>query len=141
MSLVKGLERFKDRTLDKIDRVTFGTLQEAGDRVIVLSPIGDPTLWMKAPPADYRPGFFVSNWFYTEGLHSPRTHTRYNIREVNGLDGMEPKAGGKKHYIGNSVEYGPALEYGHSSQAPAGIVGVIAIELPSIAEAQARRFA
>jgi len=141
MSLVEGLRKFKEHTLTKLDAVTFWTLYEAGERLIVLSPVGDPTLWMKAPPATYKPGYFASNWFYTEGAHSPRTQVRYDVREVNGLDGLDEQAGGKKHYIGNSVEYGPALEWGHSSQAPAGIIGVIAIELSDIAMAQAKRFA
>lgn len=136
------LAAFKTKTVTKLDTVTRLTIEEAGERIVMeLSPVGDPTLWMRAPPASYTPGSFRSNWNYSVGAPDKTTSLATNITTLNGLGEMPAHPAGLKHYIANSLEYAQALEYGHSSQAPAGIVGIIEIELPGLAETAARKAA
>lgn len=50
MSLAATLERFKAKTVDRLDAVAAGTVREVGDRVVLeLSPVGDPLTWKTAP--------------------------------------------------------------------------------------------
>jgi hypothetical protein len=44
------------------------------------------------------------------------------------ISSVPVKAAGKVHYIQNSLPYMQALEDGHSTQAPAGIVAVTEVE-------------
>jgi len=142
MGFAAQLAAFRDKTAAKLDEVTRLTVTAVAGRVITeLSPVGDPTLWMRSPPASYRPGNFRGNWFYGLGAPNRSTHDGVGITTLNNAEALSSKAGGQKHYISNSVEYAQALEYGHSSQAPAGILGVMAFEMVDIAETSARKVA
>jgi hypothetical protein len=134
MTLVAGLQAFTAKVVTRLDDGTRLTVTDVAGRVInELSPVGDPTLWMRAPPASYRPGTFRSNWNYGLGAPDKTATLATDITSLNGIENMPAKAAGLKHYISNSVEYAQALEYGHSSQAPVGILGVIAFEMVDIA--------
>jgi hypothetical protein len=139
MSLAQAVAAFGTKAMARIDEITVLTVEEAGARLIIASPVGDPTLWKRFPPPGYRPGHFRSNWFYSLDHQTEATTTRVDIRQINGLEAMPRSAAGRRHFIQNSVSYAEALEYGHSTQAPAGIIAVIAVELPAIAEEAARR--
>lgn len=140
-SLAEQMEAFKVMTMGQVDAVTTDTVEAAGERLIELSPVGAPESWKNAPPATYRPGHFRSNWFYSFDAQTSQTVSEVGITTVHGLDAMPMQAAGHLHFIQNSVEYGEALEYGHSDQAPAGIIAIIDMELPDIAEGVARRVA
>ena len=45
---------------------------------------------------------------------------------------------GRRFYIVNNISYGPALEDGGSKQAPSGMVGLTALQWPSIVRAAVR---
>jgi hypothetical protein len=139
MGFAGVMEAFAEKAMTNYDRVVRETVIEAGDRTVTyLSPVGDPTLWISAPPADYRPGDFRGNWFYSLDRVSNATHDGIGITEVNNLSAMPVEAGGHVHYLSNNLSYSVALERGHSTQAPAGIIAVINVELPDIAYRQAR---
>ena len=140
MSLAAQMERFKAKAVSKMDQIPRLIIEEVGGRVVMeLSPVGDPTTWKTAPGANYRPGNFRGNWFF--GIDAPNgsTHDGVGILTVNNLGAMPAKTIGHKLYISNSVPYAVALEYGHSFQAPAGIVAVIEPELSDIAISVAKR--
>lgn len=143
MSFASDLAAFRERTVAKVEASIRAAIIDTGERVIELSPLGDPALWKRKPPADYSPGQFRSNWNY--GLDGVNITTRpeTKAREVHGLDAMPAALIGHVHYISNSLPYAMALEWGHSTQAPApaGVVGRLVVELPQIAEAAARRVA
>lgn len=83
---------------------------------------------------------FVSNWRY--GLMTPDTRWRPEARNhfaVNELDAM-PKAAAKyTHFVSNAAPYGPALERGHSQQAPYGVVGLTILAFNDIVANAARK--
>jgi hypothetical protein len=141
MSLAAQIAAFKAKTMDRIDVVTRLTVEDVGGRLIELSPVGDPSLWQRLPSKDYHPGNFRGNWFYSLDQQVSLTHDGVGITEVVSIGELPVKAGGHKHFIQNSTIYGPALEMGHSTQAPAGVIAIAAIEMPNIAEAAARRVA
>lgn len=107
------------------DDVVSGSILEAGQRLITRSPVDT--------------GQFADNWFY--GLEAPdtRTHGPTGERAINNLEEMPKKTSGFVHFLSNSIPYGPELERGSSKQAPQGVVGLTAIEWPSIVEQVALR--
>jgi hypothetical protein len=112
------LSGFRDETVDELNRITRESVFSAGNRVIVLSPV--------------KTGQFADNWFY--GLMTPdtRTHGPTGARAINNIEEMPEQPFGFIHYLSNALPYGPALERGSSTQAPQGMVGVLAIEWPSM---------
>jgi hypothetical protein len=112
------IARFAVDTKEKADAAVRETVLEIGDRLISRSPIDT--------------GRFKSNWNY--GLTTPDRFTsdKTDGRTLNNLEELPRGAGGFVHYITNSLPYGPALERGHSKQAPQGMVGLTSLEFDSI---------
>lgn len=135
------LRRHTAKYNDRLDRIVSGTVEAAGDRAIILSPVGDPPTWKNAPPAGYEPGNFRGNWFYSANAPIDVVHHGVGITDVNDLAEMPALAAGLKHYVSNNLPYAQALEYGHSGQAPNGVLGVLAAEMTTIAETVARKVA
>ncbi len=100
------------------------TIFEVGRRVIARSPIDT--------------GRFVSNWNYSLMTPDRGTTERVDIRTVNYLEDIPTESIGFIHYITNALPYGPALERGHSGQAPQGMVALTQLEMPQIAREAAK---
>jgi hypothetical protein len=109
----------------------------------MLSPVGNPELWKFPAPKGYVGGRFRANWQY--GFNVTPSGTSENkdkegeetiaklsagIAQVTGAAGI--------HYIVNNLPYAQALEYGHSTQAAAGMVGITQVKFRGIVEAAAR---
>lgn len=134
-----ALKQYRAKTATNLDTVVAETVKEFGSRTVhEFTPLGDPTLWKSAPPADYRPGNLQSSWFYSEGRPTSATTDAVNDREVHNLDAMPKDAAGRIHYLSNSAPHAASIEASHSSQAPAGIL-VNAQEFSFMANAIARR--
>ncbi|MBN8502804.1 MAG: hypothetical protein J0M19_16925 [Sphingomonadales bacterium] len=99
---------------------------DIAESLIEKSPVGDPTLWKNDPPPGYVGGRFKANWNCAFGridtLTTPSTDkggekTKNRIRiQLNGWQG------GQDIFLTNSLPYAIPLEYGHSKQAPLGMV-------------------
>jgi hypothetical protein len=107
------------------DAVVRDAVQEIGDRLIERSPV--------------RTGRFRSNWVYGLGGASSLVTDKTDGTVVMGIDAMPVDAAGRLHVISNNLPYALALEYGASRQAPQGMVGLTALEFPSIIEAAAKK--
>lgn len=129
IDLKKYLSLYRERS----EEVCRKTVLELGKSLVLKSPVGDPVLWKNPPPPGYVGGHFRRNWQYGTNI-APSG-------EISGVDPTgeatladlamrvsqaEPFA---VHCIANNLPYGPALEFdGHSTQAPAGMVGITAAE-------------
>jgi hypothetical protein len=100
--------------------------------LVMKSPVGDPVTWQHPAPPGYVGGQFRGNWFVQE-VNAPVT-----TPEVDKDGGNTIAAGaieiahfhvGGKLYILNHLPYAQALEYGHSGQAPQGMVRITVEEL------------
>lgn len=116
---------FAAKARARADDVVRETVLEIGERLIERSPVAT--------------GRFRSNWAYGLGGPSSVTTEATDGTAVLGLEAMPADAAGRLHVISNSLPYALALEYGASDQAPQGMVGVTALEFPSIVEAAAKR--
>jgi hypothetical protein len=87
-------------------------VQELFKRIQERTPIGNPNLWKWPAPKDYVPGTLRASWELTE--------------EVN------------LYRIVNAQPYAQRVEYGWSTQAPAGMLRISLLEWPRIVETMSK---
>lgn len=142
MSFGLDLSAFAEKTMRKTDMVVRKIVIDVGTALVMKSPVGDPDYWIQAPPPGYVGGRFRANWQYGVGNFS--TTVSDNIDKsggptINAIVGkVKSDAGGKIHYLTNSLPYGPRLEEGFSRQAPHGMVHLTVLEFQPIVDAAAR---
>ncbi|AUR91909.1 neck protein [Vibrio phage 1.167.O._10N.261.51.F2] len=93
--------------------------------VITRSPVGNVSLWKTDyPPKSYVGGRMRSNWFLT--FDTPSNKTTSNTNEANqrlsDVAGIEQRDYSDTYILTNNLDYSEAIESGHSTQAPAGVV-------------------
>lgn len=113
-SFAESLAAFAEQTKEAIDDVFRDVVIEIGTSVIRLSPVDT--------------GRFKGNWQFTVGAPSNQSIDTFDkaghetiatlVAEVSKLEA------GQVAYIVNNLVYGVPLEYGHSDQAPAGMVQI-----------------
>lgn len=141
-SFVLDLSRFADKAKGRLDTVVRKIVLDLGERIVLRSPVGDPSIWQSPPPPGYVGGRFRANWQYGYGAMpdgeasapDPRGDaTQARIRA--GVMGA-PAAG--VHYIVNNLPYAERIEDGWSTQAPAGVVGLAVVEFDGVVRSAAQ---
>ena len=127
-SFAESLAAFVEQTKEAIDDVFREVVIEIGTSVIRLSPVDT--------------GRFKGNWQFTVGAPSNQSIDTFDkaghetiatlVAEVSKLEA------GQVAYIVNNLVYGVPLEYGHSDQAPAGMVQITLARFQQIAEEATR---
>lgn len=100
-------------------------------RLVDMSPVGNPDLWHGSAPEGYTGGRFRGNWQVSfdqpiDGETDRIDKAGSATKEVGNLALSQFRAGMKEVYFVNNVPYAYRLEFGHSSQAPGGMVRVTA---------------
>lgn len=102
-------------------------------RIIDKNPVGNPDLWKAPAPPGYVGGRSRANWqVSTNGTTDTALDAIDAAGDVTLAAGLGQMANAKPYgaiWIFNNVRYITALEDGHSSQAPAGMVGVTLAEI------------
>lgn len=113
-SFTQQLQRFAGQTLDDMDEVFRRVMIEIGSTVIRLSPVDT--------------GRFRGNWQFT--VDHPAAAS-LNTFDQQGHDTIARLVADVQHlsfgqtaYLVNNLLYAIPLEYGHSGQAPAGMVRI-----------------
>lgn len=140
MSFAAELKSFRSKTIAKQNAVVKEIVGQLSLSLIIKSPVGDPSLWKSGKaPAGYEGGQFRANWQYGLGEINKVTSNAIDADGGNTLDRIysqiPDEAGGKVHFITNSLPYAIPLENGHSTQAPVGMVTLTAIEFAQIVPA------
>jgi hypothetical protein len=113
----------------KADLVARKTMLELGTSCIQMSPVGNIHLWKtKYPPKGYVGGHFRGNWQFAigsppEGELATIDPSGAETTATLGAAVADVKMG-DTGYIANNLPYANALEYGWSTQAPAGMVRI-----------------
>lgn len=130
------IKEINTKIAGKVDNIVHDIVVEVTQRMVNRSPVADSDLWKHPPKVKYVGGRFKANWMHN--TDSVGTGTFEDI-DPTGAASMQrvmasvPKdAAGKKHYISNNLPYATMLENGWSTQAPAGMVGLTAMEFPSL---------
>ncbi|KAA8712945.1 hypothetical protein [Pseudomonas cannabina] len=123
-SFAETLAAFSESTKAVIDEVFRSVVIEIGTSVVVLSPVDT--------------GRFKGNWQLTIDQPSSQSLDKYDkaghetiaelVAQANQLEA------GQVAYIVNNLVYGIPLEYGHSDQAPAGMVQITLARFQQIVE-------
>ena len=118
---------------DRMDQVVRGTLLDLSRRIVLRTPVGNPSLWASAPPAGYTGGQAKGNWQASIG--SPETGTTSTIDKsgsatLASINGKTQSAPGNVWYLANNLPYIGRLEFdAWSTQATEGMVRVSLAEL------------
>lgn len=132
MTFALQLQKFAEKAKGNADLVVQKTTIEVANSVIMKSPVGNPELWKGKAPPGYVGGRFRANWMF--GVGKIDTTTTEDIDKSGGATISKLSAAigatgaGGVTFISNSLPYGPALEHGHSGQAPAGMVKITVAE-------------
>lgn len=132
------LERFADKAEAAVHGIVGSTVAEIARRLDERSPVGDATYWKSKPPKGYTGGRFRGNWQL--GVNSVPAGETGRIDPGGGatqgaiIAEIPTEAAGKVFWLANNVPYAQRIEDGHSRQAPTGLVGLTALEFPSIIE-------
>lgn len=138
MTFAVDLKAFAEKAKGNAHAVTRKVVLEIGGALVIRSPVGDALYWKSPPPPGYVGGRFRANWQYGDGAINSTTTEETDRKsyaseeaaaEGSGLAGkVDAKAGGKVHYLTNSLPYAIPIENGHSRQAPFGLVGITTLE-------------
>ena len=129
-SRLRDLERLVG---DRMDKVVRGTLLDLSRRIVLRTPVGNPSLWASAPPEGYTGGQAKGNWQASIG--SPETGTTATIDKsgaatLASINGKTQNAPGNVWYLANNLPYIGRLEFdAWSTQATEGMVRVSLREL------------
>ena len=134
MSFALDIQKFAKKAGDNADLVVRKVVLDIGRSLVEKTPVGNPDLWQNPDnkPDGYVGGHARANW-----SHSIGALVNQEFKEIDATGGasidriissVPIKAAGKVHYIQNSVPYIQALEDGHSTQAPAGMVAITQTE-------------
>lgn len=123
-SFSETLRQYRDQTLADMDEIFQRVVIEVGTTLIRLSPVDT--------------GRFRGNWQFT--IDSPASASLDNydkeghqtIAELVG--GVQSLTYGQTAYLVNNLIYAIPLEYGHSQQAPAGMVRITKENFQAIVE-------
>jgi len=139
-SRLRDIERIAG---DRMDQVVRGTLLDLSRRIVLRTPVGNPSLWQGPPPPGYTGGQARGNWQASIG--SPASGTteatdKSGTATIAGIAGKTQQAPGNVWYLTNNLPYvGSALEYGSSTQAPTGMVRISLRELDQSIDDQISR--
>jgi hypothetical protein len=138
LRVARWTEKAKGNADQVLRAVCIGLL----NNVVVRSPVGNPDLWKNPPPPGYVGGRFRANWQVS--VAEPPQGARDAIDpsgQVSIVAGQAVIAGvrcGPLVYIVNNLPYSIELEYGHSTQAPAGMVRLATLEYESVVDSAVR---
>ena len=126
MSFESDMEKFATKTRGRMDLIVRRLVLEISRSLVMMSPVGNPTLWKSPPPKGYVGGRFRANWQHGVGAINDKTTN--DIDKSGSMTiarlGSAAVGAGTVQYITNSLPYAQVLEDGHSTQAPHGMVKV-----------------
>lgn len=133
MAFSGDIKKFSKKTMDRYNEVFAGAALEVFSRIVRRTPVGNPLIWenKKAPPG-YVGGRLRSNWQMS--INSP-TEGELPIGQATPIP--IPKSAGSV-FVTNNLDYARAVEDGHSTQAPLGMVAITTVEFKDIVEGLSR---
>jgi hypothetical protein len=122
-----ALEKFARKAPEKAEAVITKVCLTLHRQIVLATPVGNPDLWKSPPPAGYVGGRLRANWNTGFGsidrtAHGPDKSGTGTLARAQAELLARPV--GRDVYITNSLPYAIPIEYGGSTQAPAGMVRV-----------------
>ena len=121
------LHSFSRSTGIRFDKIVRKVCLDLTRDIVKLTPVGNPDLWKHPAPPGYTGGMARSNWFlgYSRVTDTHEEHSKNGAPSLRRASNFASTIhGGGVFYIVNNLPYIMALEYGSSTQAPAGMARV-----------------
>jgi hypothetical protein len=140
MSFKGQLEAFARKADNNMAMATKKVLIDIGARIVERTPVGDPTLWSSPAPKGYVGGRARGSWQYSINVPAAGDPGTIDPAGSATIAAITSKINPVPaiHYISSNLPYMQALENGWSSQAPAGMVGLVAVEFSNIVDVAVR---
>lgn len=152
MSFTLNISKFVAKAKGKTDLVVRKVVIGLGAKVIEKTPVGDRERWainklraskgLPPIPEGYVGGAARSNWQYQHGTLPTGKIEQMDASGASAIAGItagvQSHDAAGIHYIANSLSYINALENGHSTQAPNGMVGLTVAEFESVVREAAK---
>lgn len=125
MDFAKRIATFVKTTKESEQKIIGEVFRLISTQIISRTPIGDHTLWKGKPSAGYRPGTLVNSWHAGIGTPSGLSMREPNVTGATAMSEVQAtsnNAAGNIAYLLNPAPYAIPIEYGHSTQAPNGMV-------------------
>jgi hypothetical protein len=124
---------------ERCEDVARQSVMSIGKSLVLKSPVGDATYWKHKPPKGYVGGRFRANWQYGVNITPTGTTAKIDRNGTATIAAMnsrieQAEAMGVVHVFTNNLPYAVPLEYGHSRQAPQGMVRLTAAEFGKYVE-------
>ena len=122
-------DKIAEKASVKADKIIRATIIQMTNNIVRMSPVKE--------------GRFVNNWFSSIGEASTKTTKRKSTGQKGSARMAEASRTANKLEVGNvfhftnNLPYAIPLEYGHSGQAPAGMVRVTVAQFKHIVEVSA----
>jgi hypothetical protein len=144
-SFAVRLQQFADKTNRNADALVRGIVTDIATKLDERSPVGDPSLWQHPAPKGYEPGTFRGNWQLGVNVIPSGETGRIDPSGAETLGtiiaSIPEHPAGTTIFLANNVPYARPIEDGHSTQAPAGLVGMTAVEFQQVVDARATALA
>jgi hypothetical protein len=144
-SFAVRLQQFADKTNRNADALVRGIVTDIATKLDELSPVGDPSLWQHPAPKGYEPGTFRGNWQLGVNVIPSGETGRIDPSGAETLGtiiaSIPEHPAGTTIFLANNVPYARPIEDGHSTQAPAGLVGLTAVKFQQVVDARATALA
>ncbi len=143
MSFADDVNRFAQDANRSVERTIRGVELRLFTAVIMDTPVGNPDLWQSPAPEGYVGGRLRGNW--QTSTAAPATGTSEDP-DPSGAETMaavqafiSALQGGQVTFLTNNLPYAVPVEYGHSTQAPSGMVRKNVARFHRLINAEARK--
>jgi len=134
-----NLKQFADKAGENAREVVRQVSIDLLTRIVLRTPVGNPSLWKGKPPAGYVGGRARANWAVSIGTSNHAVTDRMDKSGqptiARGTATILSATSDAPIYIMNSLSYIRPLEYeGHSKQAPAGMARITVAEFQTFVD-------
>ena len=126
MSFGDDVNRFAQDANRSVERTIRGAELRLFTAVIMDTPVGNPDLWQSPAPEGYVGGRLRGNWQTSTAAPATGTSEEPDPSGAETLSAVQAfisaLQGGQVTFLSNNLPYAVPVEYGHSTQAPEGMV-------------------
>lgn len=142
-SFSEQVRKWAEKTGRSIEQTVVDTVVDISSKVVLRTPVGNPSIWQGPAPAGYIGGTLRNNWFASIGQPSTAADRQPSAAGTSALSEIIAKsvgAPGEVYYLVNNMPYANRIEYqGYSKQAPAGMVRLSVQEFKAAVDAAIRK--
>ena len=135
MSFSIDLSRAVKKVKENAEDVVKGTTFQLFTNIVKRTPVGNPSIWQSKPPKGYIGGTLRNSWYcaINNAAGVPkRKPSKSGSESIKSLVAIQNYTLGDSVYLVNRAPYARRVEFGWSSQAPAGMARISLAEVKDV---------